>query len=85
MSVGHGFVVYRHVWWLINLFLFVFSLGVTCVVGPSYPKFYIKPVTAYGEPITGQDGSRLSEEGTFPFDGANCCQDDIFCDALPLT
>lgn len=51
---------------LINPFLFVSSSGVTCVVGPpkgSIPKFYIKPVTVYGDAVTGQEGNRLSEEG----------------------
>ncbi|XP_078372001.1 ubiquitin carboxyl-terminal hydrolase 19-like isoform X3 [Oculina patagonica] len=45
--------------------------GVTCVVGPpkgSFPKFYIKPVTVYGDAVTGQEGNRLSEEGTEPLE-----------------
>ena len=36
-------------------------------MGPSFPRFYIKPVTAYGEAIVGQDGNRLSDEGFFFF------------------
>ena len=27
------------------------------------PRFYVKPVTAYGEGIVGQEGSRLSDQG----------------------
>lgn len=36
-------------------------------MGPSFPRFYIKPVTTYGEAIVGQDGNRLSDEGIFFF------------------
>ena len=27
------------------------------------PRFYVKPVTAYGEGIVGQEGGRLSDQG----------------------
>ena len=27
------------------------------------PRFYVKPVTAYGDGIIGQEGSRLSDQG----------------------
>jgi len=27
------------------------------------PRFYVKPVTAYGDGIVGQEGSRLSDQG----------------------
>ena len=29
----------------------------------SAPRFYVKPVTAYGDGIVGQEGSRLSDQG----------------------
>lgn len=32
----------------------------------TYPNFHIKPVNAYGEGITGPEGSRLSDEGSEP-------------------
>lgn len=34
----------------------------------SCPKFFIKPVTAYGDGITGEEGRRLSDEGAKPLD-----------------
>ena len=37
------------------------------MVGPpkgNVPKFYVKPVTAFGDAVIGQEGNRLSDEGT---------------------
>ncbi|PFX27615.1 Ubiquitin carboxyl-terminal hydrolase 19 [Stylophora pistillata] len=48
--------------------------GVTCVVGPpkgNVPKFYVKPVTAFGDAVIGQEGNRLSDEGSKPLDLGN--------------
>ena len=37
------------------------------MVGPlkgNMPKFYMKPVTEFGDAVGGQEGNRLSDEGT---------------------
>ena len=50
------------------IFLIFFFVGITHEADPandSFPKFHVKPVTAYGDGISGQEGTRLSGEGSF--------------------
>ena len=45
------------------------------MVGPlkgNMPKFYMKPVTAFGDAVVGQEGNRLSDEGTL-----NCLRKSV--------
>lgn len=59
----------------IDEIVWILSLGVTCVVGPlkgNMPKFYMKPVTEFGDAVVGQEGNRLSDEGTL-----NCLRKSV--------
>lgn len=45
------------------------------MVGPLkgiMPKFYMKPVTEFGDAVVGQEGNRLSDEGTL-----NCLRKSV--------
>lgn len=45
------------------------------MVGPlkgNMPKFYMKPVTESGDAVVGQEGNRLSDEGTL-----NCLRKSV--------